>query len=189
MAKDLNVGVYGVDIDSNRSLQVTTEGTAGTFAISAVAVTPAATTTDVVTLYGSATKTVRVKTVTVSGLATTAGSMDVSLIKRTAVNTAGTSTAPTIAKFDSTDATATATAKQYSVNPSALGAGVALATKNLNMGVAGAGGTVIFDFATRNDKALILRGVAQGLAINLNGQAVPTGGTISYAVEWEEDNS
>jgi hypothetical protein len=175
--------------DSNQSLQVTTEGIAGTYAISAVAVTPAATATDVVTVYGSATKTVRVKNVTVSGLATTAGSMDVSLVKRTAVNTEGTSTVPTVAKFDSTDAAVTATVAQYSANATALGAGVMLATKKLNMGVAGAGGTVGFDFATRNDKALVLRGVAQGLAINLNGQAVAEGGSITYAVEWEEDNS
>lgn len=186
MSRDLNIGNY----DANGNLKVTNvEGLQGTYAVSAVDVTPAATTTDVVTVYGSATKTVRVKSVTVSGVATTAGSMDVSLVKRTAANTEGTSTAPVIAKFDSTDAAATATVAQYSANASALGAGVALATKKLNMGVAGAGGVVSFDFATRNDKALILRGVAQGLAINLNGQAVPNGGKITYAVEWEEDAS
>ena len=189
MLKDLNVGIYDVNTDINHSLQVTTEGTSGTYAVAGVAVTPAATPTDVVTVYGSATKTVRVKNVVVSGLATTAGSMDVSLVKRTAANVAGTSAAVTPAKFDSEDAAATATVKQYSANPGTLGAGIMLATKNLNMGVAGAGGTVVFDFATRNDKALILRGVAQGLAINLNGQAVPGGGTISYAIEFEEDAS
>jgi len=186
---DLSVSIFGVNVDPNKSLQVTTEGTAATYGISAVAVTPAATPTDVVTIYGSATKTVRVKNVTVSGLATTAGSMDVSLVKRTEVNTEGTSSAPTAAKFDSADGSATATVAQYSANPTALGAGVMLATKKLNMGVAGAGGVVVFDFATRNDKALVLRGVAQGLAINLNGQVVPADGTISYSVEFEEDNS
>lgn len=185
MPRDLNVGAY----NNTGELRVTTEGTVPTYAISAVAVTPAATPTDVVTVYGSATKTVRVKSVVVSGVATTAGSMDVSLIKRTAVNTGGTSSAPAIASFDSSDPVATSTVAQYSVNPTGLGAGVMLATKNLNMGVAGAGGTVIFDFATRDDKALILRGAAEGLAINLNGQAVPAGGKITYAVEFEEDNS
>lgn len=184
MPRDLNIGNY----TSSGSLRTNTEGTRGTYGVSAVAVTPAATPTDVVTLYGSATKTLRVKQVVVSGLATTAGSMDVSLIKRTAVNTAGTATAPTVALFDSSDSAASATVAQYSANPT-TGAGIALATKKLNMGVAGAGGTVCFDFANRNDKALILRGAAQGLAINLNGQAVPAGGTISYSIEWEEDVS
>jgi len=163
------------------------EQTKGTYAIAAVGVTPAATPTDVVTVYGSATKTVRIKQVIVNGLATTAGTMDVSLVKRTAANTAGTSTAPTIAQFDSTDAAATATAAQYSVNPTSVGAGVALATKKLNMGVAGSTGTIEFNFANRNDKALILRGTAQGLAINFNGGTVPTGGALSYSVEWEEE--
>lgn len=185
MSRDLNIGNY----DANGNLKVTNvEGLQGTYAVAAVAVTPVATPTDVVTVYGSATKTVRVKNVTVSGVATTAGSMDVSLIKRTAANTVGTFTVPVAAKFDSSDAAPTAALKQYSANPT-VGAGVALATKKLNMGVPGAGGVVTFDFATRNDKALILRGVAEGLAINLNGQAVPDGGTITYAVEFEEDNS
>jgi hypothetical protein len=163
------------------------EQTKGTYGISAIGVTPAATPTDLLTVYGSATKAVRIKLITVSGLATTAGTMDVSLVKRTAVNTAGTSTSPTIALFDSTDATATAVAAQYSVNPTSVGAGSALATKKLNLGVAGAAGSITFDFATRNDKALILHGVVQGLAINLNGGTVPTGGTLSYSVEWEEE--
>ena len=187
MPRDLNIGNY----DAGGRLQITTEGVRGTYAISAIAVTPAATPTDLVTIFGSATKTVRIKSVTVSGCAGagTAGSMDVSLVKRSAVNTTGTSSAPTIVKFDSADDAATATVKQYSANASALGAGVTLATKNLNLGLAGAGGTVNFEFANCNDKALVLRGVLQGLAINLNGAAVPSGGVLTYAIEWEEDVS
>ena len=187
--KDLNVGLADIAVAPNKSLQVTTEGTAATYGVAGVAITPAATPTDVVTIIGSATKTVRIKQVTVSGVASTAGSMDVSLVKRTAANTAGTASTPSIALFDSADGVATAVVKQYSANPSALGAGIAIANKTLNLGLAGAAGAVVFDFATRNDKALILRGVAQCLAINLNGQAVPTGGAISYTIEFEEDAS
>lgn len=190
MAKDLNVGLYGISIDANQSLQVTTEGTAATYGVAGVAITPAATPTDVVVLTGSATKTMRVKSISVSGLATTAGSMDVSLVKHTVADTGGTkATAPNIAKFDSGDAAATAVANVYTANPTVDASGIIIANKTLNFGVAGATGTVVFEFATRNDKALILRGVAQEMAINLNGQAVPAGGKISYSVEWEEDAS
>ncbi|TGE35886.1 hypothetical protein E4K67_22480 [Desulfosporosinus fructosivorans] len=186
MSRDLNMGNY----DASGNLKVTNvEGLQSTYGYAAVAITPAATPTDLLTISGSATKTVRVKSVTVSGQATTAGSMDVSIVKRTAVNTAGTASAPVPGKFDSSDAAATAALAQYSANATALGAGVVIATKKLNLGLAGAGGSVTFDFATRNDKALILRGATQALAINLNGQAVPAGGTITYAVEFEEDNS
>jgi adenine deaminase len=189
MPNDLNVAISGVTNDPNRSLQVTTEGTVATYGVAAVGITPAATPTDIVIISGSATKTVRVKQVIVSGVATTAGSMDVSLIKRTAANTGGTSTAPSIAKFDAGDAAASAVVTQYSANASALGAGVAIATKKLNLGLAGDAGVVVFDFANRNDKPVILRGVAQGLAINFNGGAVPAGGSITYSVEFEEDAS
>ena len=179
MAVDLNV-ITGA------GSRTSTEGTAATYGVSGVANTPAATPTDVVILNGSATKTVKVKRVTVSGQATTAGSMNVSLVKRTAVNTAGTSTAVTAAQFDSIDSAATAVAKLYTVNPTSVGTGVALSAQELNFGVAGAAGTVVFDFANRNDKAIYLRGVAEGLAINLNGAAVPAGGTFGFTIEFEE---
>lgn len=155
-----------------------------TYSFGAAQSSPAATPTDLVTLYGSATKTVKVKRVTVSGLSTTAGSMDVQLIKRTAANTAGTSAAQTPAKLDSQFATATATLKLYSANASALGAGIVIEARQLNFGVAGAAGSVVWDFPAGQE--LILRGTAQGLAINLNGGAVPTGGKISWSVEWTE---
>jgi hypothetical protein len=175
-----------LNVITNAGSKTSTEGIYATYGIASVANTPAATPTDVAILNGSATKTVKIKRVTVSGLATTAGSLNVSIVKRTTANTGGTSTAPSIAQFDSLDATATAVPKLYTANPSALGTGVALSTQTLNFGVAGAAGTVIFDFANRNDKAICLHGVAEGLAINLNGGAVPTGGTFGYTIEFEE---
>lgn len=162
------------------------EKTKATYGIASVGNTPAATPTDVATLYGSATKKVKIKRVTVSGVATTAGTMQVLLTKRTAANTGGTSTSATIGQFDSTDTAATAVSKLYTANPTSLGAGVALSAQLLNFGIAGAAGTVIFDFANRNDKAIILNGTTEGLAINLNGGAVPAGGTFGYTIEFEE---
>lgn len=190
MPIDLIAKDYGVDTDVNKAKQVTTEGVAATYGVSEVAIVPFATPTDLVVLTGSATKTGRVKHICVSGIATTAGSMDVSLVKHTVADTAGTkAAAPGIAKFDSTDAAASCAVNRYTAAPTVDASGVILATKTLNFGVAGAAGQVVFDFATRNDKAVILRGVAQELAINLNGQALPAGGKITYAIEWEEDAS
>lgn len=187
--RDLNVGLADCSVDVNKSLQVTTEGVAATYGVAGVLMTPAATPTDVAIITGSATKTIRVKQVIVSGVATTAGTMDVSLVKHTVANTAGTATTPTIAKFDSGDAAASAVVSQYSVNPTIDASKIIVANKMVNMGVAGAAGVAVFDFSTRNDKAIVLRGIAQQLAINLNGQAVPTGGAVSYSIEWEEDLS
>lgn len=180
-------GTLAQDLLTNSAgnLYVSTEGQKATYGVVGAQITPAATTTDIVTLVGSATKTVVVKRVIVSGLATTAGSMDVSLVKRTTANSGGTATQPSIAQYDSSDAAPTAVVNQYSANPT-LGTGVALKNQLLNFGLTGSTGQALFEFSTRNDKPLILRGVAQSLAINLNGQAVPSGGKLSYTVEWEE---
>jgi hypothetical protein len=158
-----------------------------TYGIASQGNTPVAATTDIATLTASTTKTVQVKRVTVSGQAATAGSMNVSLVKRTAANTGGTSTTVTAGQFDSTDAAPTAVAKLYTANPSALGAGIPLSVQTLNFGVAGAAGTVVFDFANRNDKPIILKtNTAENLAINLNGGTVPATGLLSYTIEFEE---
>ena len=185
--ENIQILVEGLAVSKDAPMPVANDGYRDVYAFGAVAVTPAATATDVVRLSGSATKIVRVKKVTVSGLASTAGSMDVSLVKRTAANTGGTATAPTPGKHDSGSAAASAVLSQYSANPTA-GAGIIIRNKQLNFGVAGAAGVVEFDFSRNNDKPVVLRGVAQGLAINLNGQAVPTGGAVSYDIEWEESD-
>lgn len=179
MAVDLNVNTVA-------GSKVSTEGTAAAYGVAGVENTPASAPTDVVIINGSATKTVKIKKVIVSGLATTAGTMRVSLVKRTSTNTGGTSTSVTAAQFDSADSAATAITKLYTVNPVSVGTGVMLTAEALNFGVGGAAGSVTFDFSTRNDKAVYLRGVAEGLAINLNGGTVPSGGTFSYAIEFEE---
>ena len=51
------------------------------------------------------------------------------------------------------------------------------------------GDIVVWDFATRQDKAMILRGSTDYLMINLNGAAIPSGGVFDFEIETEEDNS
>lgn len=165
---------------------VSTEGYKATYGATDDALTPAATPTDVVIINGSATKTIRIKSITVSGIAATAGSMDLTLVKRTAANSGGTAATVHWAKFDSADNNATAVVQSYSANPT-TGAGYAISTKTLNFGLAGAAGTVTWDFSNRNDKAIVLRGTAQGLALNFNGNTVPTTGKFSFGIEWTEE--
>lgn len=167
--------------------QISTEGWRATYGAGGVDITPASTPTDVATIYGSATKTIRVKSVTVCGSGSDNATMNVSLVKRTAVNTAGTSATASNAKFDSLDGNATATVKQYTANPSALGAGYDLATSQIRFGVPGVGECKTWDFSTRNDKSVVLRGAAQGLAIDLNGGTLPATPKFSYSFEWTEE--
>jgi hypothetical protein len=95
-----------------------------TYATTAVAFAYAASGTDIFTITGSATKTIRILRISVTGTQTTGAMRDVLLIKRSAANTGGTSATPTIAPYDSNSSAATAVVRNYTANPSALGASV-----------------------------------------------------------------
>jgi hypothetical protein len=149
-------------------------------------VAAAAAATDIFTITGSATATVFVTQVIVSGIQTTAGLADVLLLTRSTANTAGTSGAVTAVPMDTTDAAASATVLAYTANPT-TGTLVG-AVKRAYVEVGAATGVVneafIFDFGKRG-KPLTLRGIAQVLAVNLNG-ATLAGGTFDITVEWYE---
>jgi len=178
----------GAQIDPRGNLYVNTEVRIPTYSCSA-SVTLAATPTDVFTIYGSASTSVRIRRVEVSGVATTAGGMQVSLIKRSAVNTGGTSGAVTAVSHDSADSAATGTCLSYTANPAGLGTSVgAVRTFNVAMPlIANAVGPIGQIFGPdRGDKTIVLTGTTQGLAVNLNGGTVPAGGALLVSIEWTE---
>lgn len=87
---------------------INTEGTKTTYSVGITGFTPAATATDFFNIIGSATKTVRVTRIAISGMATSGASIAISLVKRSAANTSGTPTTPTPVPHDANDAAATA---------------------------------------------------------------------------------
>lgn len=186
MSIDANLQIAGAKFINTNDLRVKTEGINATYGAVGTRNTPAANATDVVTISGSATKTIKIKKVLVAGNATTASSKTVYLVKRTAANVGGTSTSVTAGKFDSTDGAATAAVALYTANPTTLGAGTPIAYHRCNFNVAGSNGVVEFDFSARNDKPIILNGAAEYLAINFNANTVNSGDTFGYAIEWEE---
>jgi hypothetical protein len=168
---------------------VSAEGTKATYSSASVGVSLAATATDFWELIGSATKTVRVLRITITGTATAAASADVLLIMRSAADTGGTATQPTIVPNDSNNAAATAVINLYSANPT-LGTSVGtIRARKLNLGAAGSAGTIDWRFSNTNDQAIVLRGATQVLALNFNGAAVPAGTSIDIECEWVEDAS
>jgi len=167
---------------------VNTEGTKATYAVGVLGFTPVATPTDFWAIIGSATKTVRVLRVVIAGIATAAISVDTFLIKRSTASTGGTPTPLTAPAYDSGDAAATAVVDTYAANPSPLGTSLGNAgAEPLNLGVTGFAGKIVWDFTTRNNKGLVLRGVAQSLNLNWGGVAVPAGTKLGIAVEWSEE--
>jgi len=149
-------------------------------------VTLAASATDVFTITGSATKTVYVTSVTVSGVQTTAGVADMQLITRSTANTGGTSGAVTAISHDTTNAAATATVLAYTANPTTgttIGT-VRRAYVEVGQSTGLVNDVVVFDFGNKG-QPVTLRGTGQVLALNLGG-ATLAGGVLDTCVEWYE---
>lgn len=168
-------------------------GFKATYSASITNLASAASATDILTITGSATKTIKVMRITISGTTTTQGWQDILLIKRSAANTAGTSTAPTIVSRDSTNAAATATVLAYTANPTL---GAAIGTMNVQkyyMPIAASGGNQVgandflrFDLADGPVQAVTLRGTTQVLAVNLNGVTI-AGPAFDIDIIWTEE--
>jgi hypothetical protein len=171
--------------------------TKGTYSAGALLLALPATPTDVIQIKGSATKTVRIKKITLSGKATTAGNLPVALIRRAAAVSDGTPATPAIVRYDTSDAAPTAVVTSYvgglptpaAANP----ASSVVAVGQLEFPLVTTAGTgqpgLVFNFAQNADKAFILRGVADCLVVNFNGATLNGGEALSYSVEWEEDAS
>src|SRR5712692_8135408 len=160
-----------------------------TYSLGAIGATLAATPTDFIVLQGSATRVVRVKHIAFNGVATANGNMPVQLVRRSAAAAGGTATTPAPIRHDITnDATpATAVLQLFTANPTTVGAVVGtLRATRINFSVTATGAVVAtqaLDFTTRGDKPIVLQGVADFLAINFNGAAVPAGGLLDWEIE------
>lgn len=160
---------------------------AQTYRMASGSITAASTPTDVATLCGSATKTIYVKRVSFNGTMTTAGAVDVLLVKRSTANSGGTSGALTEHPLDSTNGTATAVGVTYTANPT-VGTGVTVAVDRVTINApatAAANRRAEWNFGDGINQHLVLRGTAQCLAFNLGG-ATTSGLTFAVEAEWME---
>lgn len=168
---------------------VNTEGTKITWSCCVTAFVPVANATDFLTITCSTTKTVRILRIQITGLATAAATEDILLIKRSAANTGGTTANQTLVAHDQNDALTNTTIVTYSVNPTGLGTALGtVRNAKLNLGAAGAAGSIIWDFTNRNGKGMVLRTTNSPLlALNWNGAAVPAGTSIDIEIEGTEE--
>ncbi len=157
-----------------------------TYSTSSGSFVVAATPTDVFTLIGSASKTIRINKIKVTG-STTSGSpvkITIQLIKRSTADTGGTSAILTSVPHDSTNAAATAVARSYTANPT-LGTAVGTArAQATSFQAAGLTEVIEWNFE-QGGQHLVLRGVTESIAINFNGTTV-TGSIIAISIEWQE---
>lgn len=151
-----------------------------------------ATPTDIITINGSADKTIAVLRAFISTLQTTAGVNSWYLAKRSTARTGGVSVAGTAVPHDSSDAAAAATVAHWTT----LFTGGGTLVGNVWSGrinspaaaTAGIGGFVghQIDFVRMFGKPLMLRGAGESLAINFGGAALPAGMTCLGGFTWFE---
>lgn len=155
-----------------------------TYAASTDGFLSAALATDIFTVTGSASKTIRIKSMSISGR-TTSGSpvpVVIKLLKRSTASTGGVSLATTAVPLDSTSAAATGTAKHYTTSPALLGTLVGnIKTRSIAFQAAGLVEIINCKFET----PLVLRGVAESVSFNLNMTTI-TGSSIACSAVWEE---
>jgi hypothetical protein len=151
-----------------------------------------AATSDIFTIYGSGTKTVRVTRLVVSSTtATAAVYYDLVLAKRSTIPTGGASSSPSVVPYDSAFAAGTATVKNWTAAPTAgtnVGTMAVVRTFSPLTGTAAlTPPPVVFDFANRPSSAAVLRGTGEGLAVTINGVTPANAQTWDIFVEWTEE--
>lgn len=165
------------------------DGRRSTYSATNNPIASAALATDIAILFGSPTKIIRLTRLQVYMTRTTAGAGNISLIKRTSRNTAGTQLAMSKVRYDSRAATSTATAAYYSANPTV---GTQEGVIRIYRGIIPAAATLInnpiidWEWGNGSSSALILNNEFEGFAVNLDGVTF-TGGTFSVCFEWTEE--
>jgi hypothetical protein len=164
-----------------------TSGTVDTYSASNVFTLPTLA-TDVFTISGSATKTIRIYRVLFYLTATTGSNATIIGLRRSSINTGGTSTLLTGVAHDTTNAAATAVVRSYTANPT-LGT---LVGKMFHFGVYISGGGTIgsipFSYLIDNPivEPITLRGTSQLFAVNMNAVTF-AGNSARATVIWTEE--
>lgn len=186
-----NQVLNSVDLSGNQRIR---GPSIATYSLATARFTPAATATDVFILNGSATKTVKVTRIILSGNRTAdANEINYNIVKRSTANTGGTSATATNVPLDSNSAAATAVGKSYTANPAALGTAVgtvdnrAVTMPQSNTPLQPAY-VCLWEFGSLFESPIVLRGTAEGVAINLEGAALAAGATdFQVTVYWTEE--
>jgi hypothetical protein len=179
------------------ALLVSSDGYKATYRYAVQGFSMVATPTAFLVIQGSASKTIRVKLIKITGVATAAGNMPVQASRWSTAGTLGSAvlSAVSAVKHDVNDGTAAATVSTVGTanyGTQGTGNGTLLMAERIQFSASGSGVAVnptVLDFSTRQDKAFVLRGTTDFLVLSGGGGAIPTGGVIDITIETEEDAS
>lgn len=190
------VGVGGVNNVPQTGVTCIQDSGVATFSVTSIGIVPAATPTDIFCLTGSATRTIRVKQVRVTGTAGTAINITTYLMKHTIANTGGTAASteatglPTVVQMDSSLAAVSATATAYTANPTIDATRAFFSAQTMLLPVTSTAVTAapalwLFDPAS-SFAPPALRGIAQQLCVGYNGVTTPSSGVVSVNMIFTE---
>lgn len=143
-------------------------------------------------IIGSASKTVKIRRIRVSGMSLTAvGYFAINVEKLSTASSGGTSTTLPNVPLDSNDAAATAVVKAYTAAPTKgnLIGTIASWRALWQATVAVAAGLTdwhLFSFGDLNTRSVVLRGVAQELALTFP-VVLASAGQLAVDIEWTEE--
>lgn len=161
-----------------------------TYSAAIVGLVPAATPTDIFTIFGGTIVT-KIKKIRISGTQTTAAIRDILLIKRSTVNTLGTSTTLANVPHLNNIALPVCVVKAYTANPTlgtgtGTAAGPVRADKILVGTTTGAADRLEWTFGENASQPIELLDSTQCLSINLNS-VTSAGNLFNIYIEWTEE--
>lgn len=188
-------------IDYNGDMYVNTSGLLNTYGATSIGLSPSANSTDIVCLTGSATKTVKLTQVMVSGTAKVAITVPVSVRLNSAADTSGTAATgraiPYAYSYVSSQTAATATLTAYTASPTLNTASPGIVGSTvLSMPTTASGvaspTSAQFSWGNRGGSMQpTLAGVAQQACVSLAGTTLTSGVSfdtplINVTFEWQE---
>jgi len=150
-------------------------------------VSPAASATDIADMIGNATSDAFITRIIITGLQTTAGIVEIFLVRRSTANTLGTRVPATAVVMDSVDAAASCVPGGYSANPTTgtLVGNIRREYVFVGQSTSNSVGRIEWNFGDKC-KPVIISGTTQCLAINLGGVTL-TGATLNVQIDWYEN--
>lgn len=187
------IGINGTALATSNALPVSgsvnIEGVKSTYFACVTALASVASATDIFTITGSSTTTIRITRIIVSASQATAALNRINLIKRSTADSGGTVFNAQMAAADSNNPAPGAVVKFYTANPS-LGTQVGIIDSDLlNIQLTSGTNSDVYtkDFELRGEQAVVLRGTSQQLCVNLDGVTIGTS-SFNVCITWTEEN-
>jgi hypothetical protein len=189
-----NGQTVALQVNSAGSLLVSGESLKNTYSATAT-FTAATSATDIAILPGSATKTIKVLRVKVQLSSTNAQAQNIVTVlqKRSTANSGGTPVSMTVVPHGSNNVAATAVPLNYTANPTTGNSignvdSAVISTQGVpSSGAAENNNEWVVDYTSPGMQPIELRGVAQGLAVNLGGVTVTATNTVKVTYTYTEE--